>query len=169
MKTLHIVGYKNSGKTTLLERWIGIVKAQSLTVSVLKHHGHGGGIALTSEKTDTSRFFNKGADATLVAGGGQAQLLLNNEPAFKTLKELASSNSPDVLLIEGYKKEPGKKVILVRSEDDWDTLKELEGIQLVIGKIACNEWPVIENRNDASQLDRWFTDWLKEEEHHETV
>ncbi|WP_317933721.1 molybdopterin-guanine dinucleotide biosynthesis protein B [Sporosarcina aquimarina] len=163
------MGYKNSGKTTLLERWIGIVKSQCMTVSVLKHHGHGGGIELSSENTDTSRFFKKSADATLVAGGGQAQLLLNDEPPFKTLKELASGNSPDVLLIEGYKSEPGKKVILVRSEDDWETLKELDGIQLVIGKIACNDWPVIENRSDAIQLDRWFADWLKEEEHNETI
>lgn len=169
MKTLHIVGYKNSGKTTLLERWISVVKAKGLTVAVLKHHGHGGQIELPSAKTDTSRFFDKGADATLVAGGGSAQLLLNKEPSFPALKALVTYDSPDILLIEGYKDERGAKVVLVRSREDWDTLQELEGIQLAIGEVDSSEYPVIKERSEPVQLDSWFTDWLNREVHHETI
>ncbi|MGN7408288.1 molybdopterin-guanine dinucleotide biosynthesis protein B [Sporosarcina sp. SAFN-010] len=169
MKTLHIVGYKNSGKTTLLERWISVVKAKGLTVAVLKHHGHGGQIELPSIETDTSRFFDKGADATLVAGGGSAQLLLNNEPPFGALKALVTYDSPDVLLIEGYKDERGAKVVLVRSCEDWDTLQELEGVRLVIGEVAHSEYSTIKDRGDSMQLDNWFTDWLNKEDHYETI
>ncbi|WP_039042693.1 molybdopterin-guanine dinucleotide biosynthesis protein B [Sporosarcina sp. ZBG7A] len=169
MKTLHIVGYKNSGKTTLLERWISVVKAKGLTVAALKHHGHGGQIELPSANTDTSRFFDKGADATLVAGGGSAQLLLNNEPSFGALKALVTYDSPDVLLIEGYKDERGAKVVLVRSCEDWDTLQELEGVQLVIGEVAHSEYSIIKDRGDSMQLDNWFTDWLNKEDHYETI
>ena len=28
MKTLHVVGYKNSGKTTLIARWVRLLKEQ---------------------------------------------------------------------------------------------------------------------------------------------
>lgn len=169
MKTLHIVGYKNSGKTTLLERWISVVKAKGLKVAVLKHHGHGGQIELPSIVTDTSRFFDKGADATLVAGGGSAQLLLNNEPTFGALKALVTYDSPDVLLIEGYKDERGAKVVLVRSCEDWDTLQVLEGVQLVIGEVVHSEYSIIKDRGNSMQLDNWFTDWLNKEDHHETI
>lgn len=169
MKTLHIVGYKNSGKTTLLERWISVVKAKGLTVAVLKHHGHGGQIELPSIVTDTSRFFDKGADATLVAGGGSAQLLLNNEPSFGALKALVTYDSPDVLLIEGYKDKRGAKVVLVRSCEDWDTLQVLEGVQLVIGEVAHSEYSIIKDRGNSMQLDNWFTDWLNKEDHYETI
>ncbi|MCM3755954.1 molybdopterin-guanine dinucleotide biosynthesis protein B [Sporosarcina aquimarina] len=169
MKTLHIVGYKNSGKTTLLERWIGVLKGRGLAVAVLKHHGHGGQIELHSVETDTGRFFENGADATLVAGGGSAQLLLNNEPSFPALKALVTYDSPDVLLIEGYKDEPGAKVVLVRSSEDWDTLQELEGIQLVIGEVVHSEYSIIKDRDDSVKLENWFTDWLNKEDHHETI
>ncbi|REB06002.1 molybdopterin-guanine dinucleotide biosynthesis protein B [Sporosarcina sp. BI001-red] len=169
LKTLHIVGYKNSGKTTLLERWIGIVKAKGLTVAVLKHHGHAGQIELPSTITDTSRFFDKGADSTLVAGGGSAQLLLNNEPSFGALKALVTYDSPDVLLIEGFKDERGAKVVLVRSCEDWNTLQELEKIQLVIGEVDPGGYPIIKDRGDSVQLDNWFTDWLNREGHYETI
>lgn len=153
----------------MLERWIGVVKAKGLTVAVLKHHGHGGQIELPSANTDTSRFFDKGADATLVAGGGSAQLLLNNEPSFGALKELVTYGSPDVLLIEGYKEEHGEKVVLIRSGEDWGPLQELEGIQLVIGEVDSSDHPVIRERSDTLRLDSWFADWLNREGHYETI
>lgn len=152
-----------------MNRWIGVLKAKGLTVAVLKHHGHGGQIVLPTVETDSGRFFERGADATIVAGGGSAQLLLNNEPSFEALKALVTYDSPDVLLIEGYKEERGEKVVLIRSGEDWDTLQELKGIQLVIGKIDSSEYPVIKERSNAEQLDSWFTDWLNREVHHETI
>lgn len=168
MKTLHLVGYKNSGKTTLLERWIRLVKDSGKSVAVLKHHGHGGPIDLPPKTTDTMRFFEQGADATLVAGGGAVNLLVNHEPSFSALKQLAAFDNPDVLLIEGYKNQSGDKVVLVRTPDDWESLQQLDGIQLVIGEVETTKSRVILNRQQNTQLDSWFMDWLEEEEFHET-
>lgn len=164
MKTLHLVGYKNSGKTTLLERWIVLAKAQGHSVAVLKHHGHGGPIELSPEKTDTMRFFKTGADAALVAGGGSSQLLLNEEPSFAELKHLAAYRQPDILLIEGYKEEQGAKAVLVRSTEDWQSLQNFEGIRLVIGEVTAPRQTVITSRDSTEQLDSWFTEWLNEED-----
>lgn len=171
MKTLQVVGYKNSGKTTLTSRWICLLKNKGLSVAVLKHHGHGGQPAMPNPSTDTMQFFGSGADVSVVAGGGAVQILLNEEPEFAELKVLAAIGKPDILLIEGYKREQGEKVVLLRDSLDWESLSELDGIQLVVG---CPEITVgsshIESAQDVEQLDSWLLDWIeKEQDDNETV
>lgn len=170
MKTLHVVGYKNSGKTTLIARWVGLLKKSGFRVAVLKHHGHGGQPSMPNPNTDTMRFFEEGADVSIVAGGGATQLLLNEEPSFDKLKEVAAIANPDILLIEGYKDEQGEKVVMLRAAEDWCGLQNLQGIQLVIG---CPEietgFQCIDSREDVEQLDCWLLDWIGEGEGFETI
>lgn len=165
VKTLHVVGFKNSGKTTLVARWVRLLKEEGLTVAVLKHHGHGGKPEMPDSGTDTMMFLADGADAALVAGGGAVQLIMNEEPGFETLKRMASFGKPDVLLIEGYKKEYGDKVILLRNQDDWDALRNLQGGQLVIGcpEIETDS-PHIHSREHTERIDEWFLEWLGKED-----
>ncbi|MGG0668882.1 molybdopterin-guanine dinucleotide biosynthesis protein B [Lederbergia citrisecunda] len=170
MKTFQVVGYKNSGKTTLVARWVRLLKKNGLSVAVLKHHGHGGKPDMSEPATDTARFLASGANATLVAGGGAIQFNWNEEPGFDKLKELASIGKPDVLLIEGYKGETGDKVVLLRNEEDWDTLRHLQGRQLVIGcpeiSVDC---PHIHSREQIEQIDEWFVKWIGRGDGNETI
>lgn len=39
---LQIVGYQNSGKTTLMEKLIQALTYEGMKVATIKHHGHGG-------------------------------------------------------------------------------------------------------------------------------
>ena len=71
MKTLQVVGFKNSGKTTLIARWIRLLKNKGLTVAVLKHHGHGGQPAMPNPSTDTMQFFDSGQTFRLLQVGVQ--------------------------------------------------------------------------------------------------
>lgn len=170
MKTLHVVGYKNSGKTTLVARWVRLLKKNGLSVAVLKHHGHGGKPDMSDTSTDTAQFLASGADATLVAGGGAIQFNWNEEPAFSKLKELVSIGNPDVLLIEGYKGEIGEKVVLLRDEEDWDTLCHLQGRQLVIGCLEISaDCPHIHSREHIEQIDEWFVKWIGRGDGNETI
>lgn len=170
MKTLHVVGYKNSGKTTLIARWVCLLKKNGLSVAVLKHHGHGGKPDMSDSTTDTAQFLANGADATLVAGGGAIQFSWNEEPDFDKLKELTSIGKPDVLLIEGYKGEVGDKVILLRNEEDWDTLCHLQGRQLVIGcPEISSDCPHIHSREHIEQIDEWFVKWIGRGDGNETI
>lgn len=163
VKTLHVVGYKNSGKTTLISRWIRLLKERGLTVAVLKHHGHGGQPELADNGTDTDEFLNNGANATVVAGGGAVQFTWNEEPDFLQLKEMAALGKPDILLIEGYKEERGDKVILVRDEEDWQTLRLLKGGILIIGSPHFNvECPQLTDREKHDEIDKWFNEWVEE-------
>ncbi|WP_203247521.1 molybdopterin-guanine dinucleotide biosynthesis protein B [Sporosarcina beigongshangi] len=163
MKTLHIVGFKNSGKTTLVARWVRLLKEKGLSVAVLKHHGHGGQPAMPDASTDTMQFFDSGADIAVVAGGGAVQLLVNEEPEFAELKETVAMRRPTILLVEGYKEQQGDKVVLLRNAEDWESLQNLSGIQLVIG---CPEIVAssrrIASRTDVEQLDHWFLEWMEE-------
>ena len=113
MKTLHIVGYNNSGKTTLVSHWVTVLQRLGLEVAVLKHHGHGGMPELPPDHTDTVQYLKAGAISTVVAGGGMIQLVQQKERSFQELKLLAACANPDVLLIEGYKQEAGEKVVLI--------------------------------------------------------
>jgi molybdopterin-guanine dinucleotide biosynthesis protein B len=170
VKTLHVVGYKNSGKTTLIARWVRLLKDKGFSVAVLKHHGHGGQPAMPDSATDTMQFFDSGADVSIVAGGGAVQLLLNEEPEFAALKGLAMIGKPDYLLIEGYKNEQGEKIVLLRDKEDWESLSELDSIQLVIGGTeSVTGISYIKSRLDVEQLDLWLLDWAEREGHNETV
>ncbi|MHA6258818.1 molybdopterin-guanine dinucleotide biosynthesis protein B [Sporosarcina sp. CAU 1771] len=149
MKTLHIVGFKNSGKTTLISRWVRLLKKEGDNVAVLKHHGHGGPPELPDSSTDTMQFLGSGADVSVVAGGGIVQLHMNEEPSFLEMKTIATQTKPDILLIEGYKEERGEKVVLLRDESDWDALKHIPDIRLVV------------RNRDNEQLDNWLLEWRK--------
>lgn len=162
MRTLHVVGFKNSGKTTLIARWVRLLKKEGLSVAVLKHHGHGGQPAMPDVSTDTMQFFDSGADVSVVAGGGAVQVLVNEEPDFPRLKEMAAIGHPDILLIEGYKEQRGDKVVLVRDTEDWEALHKLCGIQLVVGcpEIMTNSIQIA-SRTAVEQLDCWLLEWMK--------
>lgn len=170
MKTLHIVGFKNSGKTTLIARWVRLLKKEGLSVAVLKHHGHGGQPAMPDASTDTMQFFDNGADASVVAGGGAVQLLMNAEPGFAELKRWASIGNPDILLIEGYKEQQGEKVVLLREREDWEALRSLDGIQLIVGCPGITvDRTDIASRTEQQQLDSWLLDWIGKVNDSETI
>ena len=157
MKTLHIVGFKDSGKTTLVSHWITVLNRLGYEVAVLKHHGHGGVPELPPAHTDTVQFLEYGAVSTLVAGGDMIQLIQNKERSFEQLKALAASSGPDVLLIEGYKKEAGEKVVLIRNEEERHELESLLGIVRTVKTAELFE--------DITRLDDWLQNgWRRDDE-----
>ena len=89
LKTLHVVGFKNSGKTTLIGKWVRLLKQQGISVAVLKHHGHSSRWICQILRL-TQCGFNSGADVSTVAGGGVVQLYMNEEPDFIRMKEIAT-------------------------------------------------------------------------------
>lgn len=157
---LHVVGYKNSGKTTLISNWVKDLKQAGLQVAVIKHHGHGAKLAMPDERKDSMQYLTAGADASIVAGGGYTQHILQQELNFTDLMNLAKEQHPDIVLIEGYKEEDGPKVVLVKEEQDWETLRQISNIELVIG-IEKTEFPTISAREDRQALKDWLETWIQ--------
>lgn len=161
MKLIHIVGFKNSGKTTLINNWIQIIKSLGLKVVVIKHHGHGAKLAMPDESKDSMQYLKSGADASIVAGSGHTQHITADEMDYASLKQLALLKKPDVILVEGYKQEPGEKVILVKDEADWRGLEDLGNIQLVVGLKRHISYPQIADREHIDALNNWLKKWLQ--------
>ncbi|HLR22607.1 MAG TPA: molybdopterin-guanine dinucleotide biosynthesis protein B [Pseudogracilibacillus sp.] len=161
VKLIHIVGFKNSGKTTLINNWIQIIKSLGLKVAVIKHHGHGAKLAMPDESKDSMQYLKNGADASIVAGSGHTQHITADEMDYASLKQLALLKKPDVILVEGYKQEPGEKVILVKDEADWRGLEDLGNIQLVVGLKRHISYPQIADREHIDALNNWLKKWLQ--------
>lgn len=123
-----VVGYQDSGKTTLSEALIRRLKEAGMAVVSIKHHGHGGKPDIPAGK-DSSKHIRAGASASLVEGGGRLVLHSENEswPLEEQIKILSAFN-PDVILIEGHKNATYPKIVLIRSVDDERGLLNLENI-----------------------------------------
>ncbi|WP_254052788.1 molybdopterin-guanine dinucleotide biosynthesis protein B [Bacillus sp. V59.32b] len=129
-----ITGYQNSGKTTVVIRLIEHLKRAGVTVSVLKHHGHGGEPDLPDK--DSTRHFQAGAVAALVEGNGaiqlHASLTCEQKDSTEKLLEILHDFQPDVIVIEGYKYKPFPKALIIKQESDLELLNSLQNIQAVI-------------------------------------
>lgn len=131
-----VVGYQNSGKTTLVEKLIAHAAAKDLRIASIKHHGHGG----TPDTKDSTRHQQAGAIISGVEGGGALHLHIQREEwKLDDILQLYQLFSVDLILIEGYKLETHPKVVLIRTEDDLSLL-ELENIQCVISWINVEKW-----------------------------
>lgn len=135
-----IVGYQNRGKTTFITKLIRNLKEEKLETAVLKHHGHGGKPD-TGLKKDSTKHFHAGAAASLVEGDGSIELLGNfkSGATLPELLRLLGMFHPDVILIEGYKRENFPKVILIKENSDFELLKRLTNIQAVVAWPTCLE------------------------------
>lgn len=110
MKIYGIVGYKNSGKTGLVERLVAHFVQRGLRVSTLKHAHHD--TEIDHEGRDSYRHRQAGAAQVLVSSPVRWALMTelrgDPEPPLETL--LARLNPVDLVLIEGYKAAPHPKV-----------------------------------------------------------
>lgn len=134
LSILQIVGYSNSGKTTLITKVIKELSKCGIRVGIIKHHGHGGSPdALDSDK-DTAKHRQAGAAVTGVEGAGMLQIHAFNIDgwALKDMLLFYNKLPIDTILIEGFKREGYPKIVMVRSEEDNKLLEQLENIQAII-------------------------------------
>lgn len=127
-----VAGYQNSGKTTFLVKLIEELKKDGFKTVTIKHHGHGGKPAVLPQK-DSSKHLDAGATASLVEGEGR--IVLQADDSFLTLSEqirFMNFFQPDIILVEGHKKQSYSKLLILRDENDLSLLTELKKIKAVI-------------------------------------
>src|SRR3954462_2670711 len=115
MKVIGIAGWSGAGKTTLLTRVIPLLAARGLTVSTLKHAHHEFDVDQPGKDSHTHRM--AGATEVLVASSRRFALVHElrgeAEPRLATL--LGKLAPVDLVLIEGYKREPHPKLEVHRA------------------------------------------------------
>lgn len=129
-----VVGYKNSGKTTLMTHLVEYYTKQGLQVGTLKHHGHGGEPDLVAG-TDSERHLEAGAAVTAVKGTSSVHIVIKDTSAYQIddLIQMYQVLGIDILLIEGYKQLAYPKVVLIKDEADEQLLTELTEVIAVGG------------------------------------
>lgn len=111
-----VTGWKNSGKTTLVTRLVGELTGRGLMVSTVKHAHHA--FDIDKPGTDSHRHREAGASEVMIVSGNRWALMheLREEDEPPMLQALERISPCDLVLIEGYKREPHPKIEARRRE-----------------------------------------------------
>jgi molybdopterin-guanine dinucleotide biosynthesis protein B len=115
MRIIGLAGWSGSGKTTLLTKVIPRIVARGLSVSTLKHAHHNFDIDQPGKDSHSHRV------------AGATEVLIGSERRWALVHELRGTEEPrpskllqklsrvDLVLIEGYKREPHPKLEVYRA------------------------------------------------------
>ena len=116
MRVIGIVGWKNSGKTTLVERLIAELTSRGLRVSSVKHAHHR--VELDRPGKDSWRHRSAGATEVMLATSERFALFheLRGRPEPELPELLARMSPVDLVLVEGFKRFEHTKIEVRRRE-----------------------------------------------------
>ena len=116
--------WSGTGKTTLLEQLIPLLRNQGLQIGVIKHAHHD--FDIDHEGKDSYKLRKAGAVDTIVASGKRWALIHENdsldngynkpEPDLWELVDVLKNHSLDMILIEGFKHESFPRIEVHRRE-----------------------------------------------------
>jgi molybdopterin-guanine dinucleotide biosynthesis protein B len=122
MKVIGLAGWSGAGKTTLLTRVIPHLIGQGLRISVIKHAHH---------EFDVDR---PGKDSWVHRQSGAAEVLVSSARRWALMHELRGAAEPrlpellrkmsrvDLVVVEGFKKEPLRKIEVHRAANGKEVL-----------------------------------------------
>jgi molybdopterin-guanine dinucleotide biosynthesis protein B len=115
MRIIGLAGWSGAGKTTLIAKLIPGILARGLTVSTLKHAHHAFDIDRPGKDSYEHRM--AGATEVLVASEKRFALMheLRGETELRLPELLAKLSAVDLVVIEGWKREPHPKLEVYRA------------------------------------------------------
>lgn len=116
MKLYGVTGWKNAGKTGLMERLVAEFAGRGLTVSTLKHAHHT--FDVDHPGKDSHRHRVAGAQQVLLSSRNRWALMseLRGAPEPSLADLLARLDPVDLVLVEGWKRDTHPKVEAFRAE-----------------------------------------------------
>ena len=115
MRVYGVIGWKNSGKTSLMERLVAEITGRGFTVSTVKHVHHD--VDLDHPGKDTWRHRAAGASEVVLASAHRFAILREHRGPEPDLSEVLARLAPvDLVLVEGYKRDAHRKVEVWRRE-----------------------------------------------------
>lgn len=108
MKVLHIAGFSNSGKTTLIRELVPALAAYG-PVGVVKHLGHHE--YEMPQGKDTTQFFEVGAQISIGVDGARSVAAVR-ETDLDSILEILCDAGMRYAVIEGFKERPFPKVVI---------------------------------------------------------
>jgi molybdopterin-guanine dinucleotide biosynthesis protein MobB len=116
MKIFGVTGYKNAGKTGLMERLVTEITGRGLTVSTLKHAHHS--FDIDHPGKDSHRHRAAGAHQVVLSSGNRWAMMteLRGAPEPPLVDLLAQMAPVDLTLVEGWKRDDHPKIEAYRAE-----------------------------------------------------
>jgi len=116
MHVMGFAGFSGSGKTTLIEALIPCLCARGLRVSLIKHAHHEFDVDIPGK--DSWRHRKAGAHEVLVTSAQRWALMheLRGAPEPDLTAQLAHLSPCDLVLVEGFKREPFAKIEVRRRD-----------------------------------------------------
>ncbi|NBI28972.1 molybdopterin-guanine dinucleotide biosynthesis protein B [Chengkuizengella marina] len=141
-KVIQVVGYKNTGKTTLICKLIEKLQSAGYMVGVIKHDAHE--FELDMEGRDTWMYQKAGAHSIAITSDkGNETCIIHKK--YTPLNEIIKNmKDKDIIIVEGFKLEKYQKIVMIKSEDDIELLSSLENVIAAVTWIPVefNEIPV---------------------------
>ena len=147
---LSLVGKSGVGKTTFAEKLLPELIKRGVRVVVIKHHSHKTPVDVPGK--DSWRYADAGATAVIVSSPAELVRFERVEKE-KTLAEIAAGvSNVDLILTEGFKREPAPKIEISRAETGEDLVANPEELIAVVSDhpiaLALPRFDL----DDASQL-----------------
>jgi molybdopterin-guanine dinucleotide biosynthesis protein B len=123
VKVLCIVGRSNSGKTTLIENVVPILKERGLKVLVIKHAKE---FEVDREGKDSWRIFRSGADVVITSREKTAfigRISDNLDALIEIFKDRY-----DLILTEGFGNSDYPKIVVLKDESDLKRFKNVVAV-----------------------------------------
>lgn len=107
------VGKSGTGKTTLLEQLIPVLKRRGLRLAILKHDAHH--FEMDRPGKDTYRFTAAGADVVTISNSEKFALIEQPQAELSVAEIVARLPQVDLVLTEGYKQSAYPKIEIHRA------------------------------------------------------
>ncbi|QOS79611.1 molybdopterin-guanine dinucleotide biosynthesis protein B [Paenibacillus sp. JNUCC31] len=158
---VQIVGYKNTGKSTLTAALTRFLTSIGRKVAVIKHDGHDH-FEMDHAGTDSYGFTQAGAAAVVIMSETRTAIMEQQPTRLDNM--LSYLADYDWILIEGYKQATFPKLLLVREEKDTSLIETLHGVIGIISwlpfendKLVQAEGnPVWHSVDETEQIAKWL-------------
>ena len=134
MKTIGVIGWKNSGKTTLISKLVNYFSSLNLKVGVIKHAHHS--FDIDHPNTDSYKIRKSGAFKTTIVSNKRLAVIEeradDNEIDLKSIIDM--NKDCQILILEGFKKNndiPKIEVFLKKNNKEY-LYKNVEKVNLLV-------------------------------------
>ena len=148
MKTIAVIGWKNSGKTTLVSRLVAHLRKKKFKVGVVKHAHHS--FDIDHPNTDSYKIREAGSYKTTVVSEKRLAHIEEKISPEIDIEELIKLNKGcDILIFEGFKKIKKLSKIEVNLKKNNKELlyKSLDNVKLLVSD-DMSEHPIKVLRHD---------------------
>ena len=148
MKTIAVIGWKNSGKTTLVSRLVVHLKKKKFKVGVVKHAHHT--FDIDHPNTDSYKIRQAGSyKTTIVSEKRLAHIEEKISPEIDIEELIKLNKGCDILIFEGFKKiKKLSKIEVNLTKNNKELLyKSLDNVKLLVSD-DMSEHPIKVLRHD---------------------